>query len=209
MAGMSSHSSVSNQSSGHELPSLSSTMLERVRQMQPDAWSRLVTVFGPIVYRWSRQSGLSAHDAADVVQDVFASVARGIGNFQREQPNQSFRAWLATITRNRVCDFFRRSSKQPQAMGGTDAMIGFQNAIDPFSQSFADEDIDGELSRRVLDLVRCEFEERSWLAFQKTAVKGELPIDVAADLGMSVAAVYQAKSRILRRLRQQLAELPK
>ena len=193
----------------NELPSISSTMLHRVRQMQPDAWSRLVTLFGPIVYRWSRQSGLNRHDAADVVQDVFASVARGIGDFEREKPSQSFRNWLATITRNRVCDLFRREGKQPRAAGGTDAMIGIQNVVDPFDeQSFVGEEIEGELSRRVLDLVRSEFEERSWLAFYRTAVLGKLPVDVAAELGVSVAAVYQAKSRILRRLRQQLAEIP-
>ncbi|MDP6719668.1 MAG: sigma-70 family RNA polymerase sigma factor, partial [Pirellulaceae bacterium] len=59
-----------------ELPSISTTLLVRVQQMQPDAWARLVEVFGPIVYRWCRQSGLSGHDASDVVQEVFASVTR-------------------------------------------------------------------------------------------------------------------------------------
>jgi RNA polymerase sigma-70 factor (ECF subfamily) len=200
---------MSNQMRHNELPSFSSTMLDRVRQMQPAAWSRLVTLFGPIVYRWCRQSGLSGDDAADVVQDVFASVARGIGNFQRDTPDQSFRNWLATITRNRVCDSYRRESKQPRAAGGTDALVGFQNVVDPVDeQSFTGDEIEGELSRRVLDLVRSEFEERSWLAFHKTAVLGQLPVDVAAELDTTVAAVYQAKSRILRRLRQQLAELP-
>jgi RNA polymerase sigma-70 factor (ECF subfamily) len=198
----------------HELPSLSSTLLNRVRQMQPDAWSRLVEVFGPIVYRWCRQSGLSGHDASDVVQEVFASVSRGIGNFHRSQADQSFRNWLATITRNRVRDFHRRSAKQPHAAGGTEAHVEFQNLADPIQSNDLDAtissaDLEGEISRRVLDLVRSEFEERSWLAFHKTAVMGKLPIDVAKELGISVAAVYQAKSRVLRRLRQLLADLPK
>ena len=68
--------------------------------------------------------------------------------------------------------------------------------------------MDGEISRRVLELVRSEFEERTWLAFKKTAIEEKVPSDVAEELGMSVASVYQAKSRILRRLRQQLADLP-
>jgi len=42
-----------------ELPTLSSTLLQRVRDMNPDGWNRLVEVFGPIVYRWCRQSGVS------------------------------------------------------------------------------------------------------------------------------------------------------
>ena len=197
----------------HDLPTLSSTLLDRVQKMQPDAWTRLVEVFGPIVYRWCRQSGLSGHDAADVVQEVFASVARGVGNFHRSQANQSFRNWLATITRNRVRDFWRRSQKHPEPAGGTAALLHFQNVADPLDESLdatiSVEKLEGELSRRVLELVRSEFEEKSWRAFQLTAVEGRVPVDVAAELGMSVASVYQAKSRILRRLRQQLGELPK
>jgi len=198
----------------NELPSISSTLLDRVRQMQPEAWGRLVEVFGPIVYRWCRQSGLPGQDASDVVQEVFASVSRGIGNFHRSQVDQSFRNWLATITRNRVRDYRRRAAKQPQAAGGTEALAELQNVADPvepddLDSTFSGENLEGEISRRVLDLVRSEFEERSWLAFQKTAVLGQLPIEVAEELDMNVAAVYQAKSRILRRLRQLLADLPK
>ena len=70
-------------------------------------------------------------------------------------------------------------------------------------------DMEGEITRRVLDLVRSEFEEKSWLAFQRTVVDGKLAADVAVELGMTVAAVYKAKSRIFRRLRQQLGDLPK
>ena len=197
-----------------ELPTISSTLLQRVQQMQPDAWSRLVEVFGPIVYRWCRQSGLPGHDATDVVQEVFASVSRGVGNFHRSQADQSFRNWLATITRNRVRDYYRRQAKRPKAQGGTQALMDWQNMADPIEAdpieaSLSGDDLEGEISRRVLDLVRVEFEERTWLAFRKTAVEGRLPADVAEDLGMSVASVYQAKSRILRRLRQQLDDLPK
>ena len=181
--------------------------------MQPDAWARLVEIFGPIVYRWCRQSGLSGHDASDVVQEVFASVSRGIGNFHRSQENQSFRNWLATITRNRVRDFWRRSAKQPGATGGTDALIAMQNVADPLEASLdaaiSIAEMEGEIARRVLDLVRSEFEEKSWLAFQRTAVDGKLAADVASELGMTIAGVYKAKSRIFRRLRQQLSDLPR
>ena len=66
---------------------------------------------------------------------------------------------------------------------------------------------DAGLSRRGLDLVRAEFENRTWEAFWRTAVEGHAPAHVAEDLGMSVPAVYKAKSRVLRRLRQELDEL--
>lgn len=79
--------------------------------MQPEAWAQVITVFSPIVYRWCRQSGLTAHDASDVVQEVFSSVARGIGRFERVKETGSFRSWLATITRNRIRDHHRRNAK--------------------------------------------------------------------------------------------------
>jgi RNA polymerase sigma-70 factor (ECF subfamily) len=120
-----------------ELPSLSSSLLDRARQMQPEAWARVVTVFSPIVYRWCRQSGLTAHDASDVVQEVFSSVARGIGRFEREKEKGSFRSWLATITRNRVCDHHRRSSRQPRAAGGTEALMHIQQFEESLDRSIS------------------------------------------------------------------------
>jgi RNA polymerase sigma-70 factor (ECF subfamily) len=63
------------------------------------------------------------------------------------------------------------------------------------------------LSRRAVELVRAEFEPCTWEAWWKTAVEGRQAADVAADMGMSLAAVYKAKSRVLLRLRQELAGL--
>ena len=59
--------------------SMSSTLLEQVRAGRPDAWRRLVDLYGPAVYRWCRQLGVSQADAADVVQEVFAAVAADVG----------------------------------------------------------------------------------------------------------------------------------
>lgn len=191
-----------------ELPTLSTTLLQRVRDMHPDGWSRLVEVFGPIVYRWCRQSGVSEHDAADVVQDVFASVARGVSDFERQKSSGSFRSWLATITRNRVRDHFRRSSKRPVAQGGTNAMTHWRELEESIDATFSESDVDRRVSRRLLELVQSEFEERTWQAFWKTTIDESSAADVAAELEMSVAAVYQCKSRVLRRLRLKLAELP-
>lgn len=91
-----------------EHPTLSSSLLDGVQQMNADSWSRLVTTFGPIVYGWCRASGIGESDSPDVVQNVFASVASGICSFQREKDKGSFRSWLATISRNKVRDYFRK-----------------------------------------------------------------------------------------------------
>ena len=188
--------------------SISSTLLDRVRAQRPEAWERLVDLYGPVVYRWCRQSALRPEDAADVVQEVFAAVATHVGEFRRDRPGNSFGAWLRTITRNKIRDHYRRRHGKPEARGGTDAqqqMAEIGEPPEPPDPSAAtDNGLDAWLSRRGLELVRAEFEDRTWQAFRRTAVEGQSPAHVAEDLGMTLQAVYQAKSRVLRRLRQEL-----
>ena len=177
--------------------------------MQPDAWNRLVETFGPMVYRWARQSGLNPQDAADVVQDVFSKVARGVGDFERQKKTGSFRSWLATITRNRIRDFFRRDlPKHPPAVGGTQPLQLLQNVPDHLDDSISEADIDRQLPGRVLELVQTEIEPRTWQAFWLTTVEEQSAREVAEQLEMPLASVYQAKSRVLRRIRRRLTELP-
>ena len=68
---------------------MSSTLLEQVRAGRPDAWRRLVDLYGPAVYRWCRQLGVSQADAADVVQEVFGAVAAHARQFHRDRPGDA------------------------------------------------------------------------------------------------------------------------
>ena len=189
-------------------PTLSSALLDGVQQMDPESWSRLVTTFGPIVYRWCRAAGVAECDAPDVVQNVFAAVARGIVSFQRRKDEGSFRSWLATITRNKVRDHFRQRAKNAAAVGGTTAWQQLQEQPEELDSTICPESARSAVHRRVLESVRSEFESTTWTAFWLTAVDAKTAAEAAAEVGISVASVYQAKSRVLRRLRQRLAETP-
>lgn len=164
--------------------------------------------FAPIVYRWCRRSGIREADAADVVQDVFATVARGIGGFERRQERGSFRAWLATITRSRVRDFLRKNSRHQTAAGGTAALEQLQSIPDELESTICLEGIESPLAKRVLECVRTEFEEVTWQAFLLTTIDSLSPSIVAERLNLSLASVYQARTRVLRKLRLRLLELP-
>ena len=146
--------------------------------------------------------------APDVVQNVFAAVARGIGSFQRQREQGSFRSWLATITRNKVRDHFRKQAGREAAAGGTEAWQQLQQQPDPLDSTICPEYARNAINQRVLESVRNEFEATTWSAFWMTAVEGKSAADASAEVGISVASVYRAKSRVLRRLRQKLAELP-
>ena len=189
--------------------SISSTLLDQIRARRPEAWQRLVDLYGPVVYRWCRQLGVGRADAADVVQEVFAAVAAGAVRFRRETPEHSFGAWLRTITRSKVCDHFRRRRGLLDAEGGTDAQQRLLNLPEPAEESLslsAPLATDTRFVHRALEVVRAEFEPRTWDAFWRIAVDGQSPAEAAAAMRMSLSAVYQAKSRVLRRLRRELSD---
>jgi len=189
--------------------SISSTLLDQIRARRPEAWQRLVDLYGPVVYRWCRQLGVGRADAADVVQEVFAAVAAGAIRFRRETLEHSFGAWLRTITRSKVCDHFRRRRGLLDAEGGTNAQQRLLNLPESAEESLslsATLKPDSRFVHRALEVVRAEFEPRTWDAFWRIAVDGQSPAEAAEAMRLSLSAVYQAKSRVLRRLRRELRD---
>jgi RNA polymerase sigma-70 factor (ECF subfamily) len=191
--------------------STSRTLLHGLRANEAAAWDRLVTLYAPLVCHWCRRQGLPEADMADLLQEVFQSVAAHIGRFRKDRTGDTFRGWLRTITRNKVADFYRKRSGQPQAAGGTSAHLQFSRVPAPSASSSveeADEDAvaERELIQRALGLIRDEFEERTWQAFWRTAVENQAAPEVASDLAMTAGAVRVAKCRVLRRLREELGE---
>jgi RNA polymerase sigma-70 factor (ECF subfamily) len=187
--------------------SISSSTLERLRHGDHDSWNRLATNFAPLVYRWALRTGLNREDARDVVQDVFRVVAFDLRAFRREGPSDTFIGWLFGITRNKIADQFRRARRQPQAAGGSDAARALHEiaATEPMSLPSPDDGVRA-LYDRVLSLIRAEFRLTDWRAFLRVVLDGEAPAEVARELRISVNSVYLAKSRILKRLRDELGE---
>lgn len=188
--------------------STSSSLLAQAKAREPAAWQRLVDLYASLLYRWCRQAGLSPEDTADIAQDVFGSVACHLDEFRGKQPQGSFRAWLREITRNRIADHFRRMRTQPLDNAVSDARQ-LADWTDPTQALSADDPPEAAdaLWHRGLELVRAEFLERTWRAFWRVTVDEQSPAEVAEELGMTLQAVYQAKYRVLHRLRRQLANL--
>ncbi len=192
----------------------STSLLRRVRAGEQTAWTNLADLYGPLVFHWCRVCGLPAQDSADVMQEVFASVHDAISRFQHDPARGSFRGWLWTITRNQVRYHQRRSAKGQQATGGTEAFQAMANVPAERDSRWDNENGSDpatplELARfvhRGLELVRAEFGDKIWAAFWRSAVEQQATADIADDLGMSQCAVRQAKSRVLRRLRDELGD---
>jgi RNA polymerase sigma-70 factor (ECF subfamily) len=185
------------------------TLLARVRSRDEEAWQRLVKLYAPLVYYWCQAWGVRGQDADDVVQEVFSGVSTGLANFRRDRPGDTFRGWLRGITRNKLLVHCQKRSQESPASGGTDA---YRRLLEvPQSEELPaapDEDLEEtRLFCRGLELVRAEFEPRTWQAFWRSAVEGESPTDIAAELGVTPAAIRKAKSRVLRRLREEIGDV--
>jgi RNA polymerase sigma-70 factor (ECF subfamily) len=187
----------------------SMTLLDRVRANDQQAWRRLVYLYTPLVTSWCRRRGVREADVDDVTQDVFRKAFTAMETFRRDRPGDTFRGWLRVIARTQALDHHRLRGRQPlEAQGGTSAGLLLSEA--PEMTRLDDEKDDEELKalyRRALELVQGEFQEKTWRAFWRVAVDGVDTTLIATELGMSVVSVRQSKSRVLRRLREELGDL--
>ena len=188
--------------SGTDPGSTASSLVRGVKALDPDAWRRLAAVYGPLVYGWARRAGLNRDDAADITQEAFRAVVAKCPTLRHGRLGDTFRGWLWTITRNKVRDFWRGQADHP-AVGGSSSREFLLLVADDDSGSSSGPPPaqDGPL-RRAVEFVRAEFEARSWQAFWRVTVEGRPAAAVAAELGLTPNAVYLARSRILRRLRE-------
>lgn len=182
------------------------SLLQRVRGKDEAAWFRLHELYRPFVLYWCGRWGVRAEDREDVAQDVFRVAVARLEDFRRDRPGDSFRAWLRGIAHNVALQHFRRAGQQVAGAGGSDVLGQLRQVPAPAEEEDPPEQT-SELYRRALELVRGEFEERSWRMFWMTVIDGRPPADVAGEMGVSAAAVRQAKSRVLRRLREEAGEL--
>lgn len=186
------------------------SLIARVRERESQAWYQLVDLYGPLVAHWCHQCGLDSHATADRLQEVFTSVAQGLDRYQPQRSSGSFRGWLWTITRNKIRDAIRRDARHVAAKGGSSAVGQLQRIPDqprlPELEPSASEPLNA-LVARGLQQVRGEFEPRSWAIFERSVIDGQATARVAEEFQVKPASVRQIRSRILRRLRQQLGDL--
>lgn len=185
----------------------SASLLDRLRAApDEESWRRLVDLYTPLVRGWlRRQAQLQTQDADDLVQEVLAVVVRRIPEFHREPRAGAFRRWLRTITVNCLRDFWRSRRHRPVATGDTEFQQMLDELADPESglSRLWDQEHDQHVTQRLLEMIRPKFEEKTWRAFQRVALDGATPDETAAELGVTVNAVFIAKSRVLARLRQE------
>jgi RNA polymerase sigma-70 factor (ECF subfamily) len=183
------------------------SLLLRIRDPQDArAWSQFAELYAPLIHGFARKYGLQEADAADLTQDVLRLVAQAAKDLDYDPQRGSFRGWLYTVVRNQVRKFFGRRRDFHAGAGGTEAQQRLDQQISPETDLTAE--WNAECERRIFAhaaaQIRGDFKEATWQAFWLTAVDGRSGKEVAEQLGMTVAAVYLAKSRVMARLKEQI-----
>jgi RNA polymerase sigma factor (sigma-70 family) len=170
------------------------------------AWQKFVELYGSLVYGFARQRGLQDADAADLTQEVFLAVARAAGRWQYDPRQGSFRGWLYGITRNKFARFLQRRGAGPVGSGdsNTRRYLEEQPSPEPGPEAAWEQEFQQQLLRLAAARIQGSFAPTTWQAFWRTAVEGKSAGDVAAELGLSIGAVYVARSRVLARLAEQV-----
>lgn len=193
-------------------PETRQSLLVRIRDRDDArAWEEFVAIYEPLLYRLVRLRGLQHADAQELTQDALIAVASAIERWDADPKLGSFRGWLFRIARNMTINFLTRRRPDQQGAGGTDFRLLLERHADPASEETSR--FEQEYQREVFDWavrqVRGEFRESTWQCFWKTAVEGEPVPETGSALGLSVGAVYMARSRVMARIRARVRELEK
>jgi RNA polymerase sigma-70 factor (ECF subfamily) len=181
------------------------SLLLRAQTGETDAWKDLTDLYRPLIVGWLSRQGVPAHDVEDLTQEVLLKVVKHLPSFQHSGQRGAFRSWLRTIVCGRTADYWRAIDTSAQASGGSGAIIVLHDIADPDSALNRqwDEDHDRYVLNCLLLLMEEEFEPLTIQAFRRLALDGASGADTARELGLSVAAAYVAKSRVLHRIRQE------
>ncbi len=179
------------------------SLLQRVRHREDrDAWERFVTLYTPLLLRWSGRAGLAKQDAVDLVQDVFATLLVEMPRFEYDPTRGPFRAWLKTVTMNQ-CRKQLRKRLVAEGRGGEDDLLSMLPGSDEW-ETIWNQEYHQQIVRRALEIMQSHFEPKTWQAAWDLTVSRLSVAEVGQRLGMSESALYIAKSRVMRRLRQEL-----
>jgi RNA polymerase sigma-70 factor (ECF subfamily) len=181
------------------------SLLNRLRERPDDAaaWQRFDTLYRPVLRTWLRRYFLQPQDADDLVQQVLAVVVRELPDFHYDPRKGKFLGWLRAILHNRLREFRRSRQTRPVATGGDEALLNqlVNHRSDP--NRVWDREHARHVAQCLLARIEPDFSPTTWQAFRRV-MAGEKVAEVAADLKMSVNAVYLAKSAVLKRLRQEV-----
>jgi RNA polymerase sigma-70 factor (ECF subfamily) len=186
-----------------EMPPTRASLLVRLRDPRDEAaWTEFVALYGPLVYHYARKQGLQDADATDLGQEVLRAVAGTVGRLDYDPRRGSFRNWLFTIVRRKLLNWRTTQGYRIRGSGDTETQRLLEQCPAPEGEAAWEVEWEEQLFAWACQQVRRDVTDNTWQAFWRTAIAGQPGKQVAADLGLTVAAVYRARSRIVARLKE-------
>jgi RNA polymerase sigma factor (sigma-70 family) len=180
------------------------SLLVRIRRAEDaEAWQTFVSLYAPLVFNYSRRRGLQDADATDLTQEVMKEVTKSIRAFEYQPEKGRFRDWFGTVVRRELGRFWarrKRAGKFASAETMTDLPAGRMDTA-------WDEEAHAQILRVALSRIRASFEAVTWEAFTRTWIDNRPAAEVADALGVPIETVYVAKSRVLKRLEDEVLDL--
>lgn len=179
------------------------SLVLRAQTGDEGAWRDLTLVYRPWITGLLTHQSIPRHEADDLVQEILLGVVQSLPRFEHSGRRGAFRAWLRTIARNSLADYWKAKARAARNNGRPADPEAIDRVEDPEARMdrLWDEEHDRYVLRCLLDILDLEFEPSTVKAFRLVALEGRSNCDAASELGLSVGAVYAAKSRVLRRLR--------
>lgn len=181
----------------------SSSLLRRVREAgDHTGWRDFVSQYEPLLLAYIRRRGLQEHDARDVVQEVFLRLHRALAHFELDRNRGRFRTWLWQVASCALADWCRTQQRRERV---EQERRQTPRVEEPSRES--DEDSLVSTRRRVLAQAVCQVQAKSlpktWACFEQRVLRGRPSAAVAAELGLTPAAVNVNVSRTLARVRKE------
>jgi RNA polymerase sigma-70 factor (ECF subfamily) len=190
----------------------SPTLLLRLRDLSDkDAWNEFLNRYGPKIYGWCRRFHLQEADATDVSQEVLAKLVKAMRSFDYNPARGSFRGWLKTVTNNAIRDMVDEWNRPGRGSGDSQVMQSLAAIQSPDALASLAAEIESQAEQEMLreaeERVRLRVKPHTWQAYRRTVVDGVAAAEVAAAIGMPVAEVYVAKSRVIKMLREEVSRM--
>ena len=179
------------------------SLLDRLRRRPDDqpSWRRLTDLYAPLIHRWLMQHETPEADADDLAQEVLLVLARELAAFDHNGRKGAFRHWVRSVTANRLRSYWRARRSGP--LNGLAERLALLEDPESEPGKCWDREHDEFIARRLMELVEPEFSPSTWRSFRLQVLEEKPASAVAEQLGLSVNAVLIAKSRVLRRLREE------
>jgi RNA polymerase sigma-70 factor (ECF subfamily) len=186
-----------------DIPATRVTLLLRLRDPRDEAaWKEFVELYAPLIYTYARKHGLQDADALDLSQEVLGAVVGAVGRLEYDPSRGRFHDWLFTIVWRRLSNWRRAQRARPRGGDAATHRLLQQRPAAECEEAEWQAECDRRVFSWACEQVRRDVTEVTWQAFWRTAVDGRPGKEVAAELGLSTAAVYLARSRVVARLKE-------